>query len=272
MPESHGDSSAYYRQVAGYFDVESTAFEKNYRNNAILQQLRTDFRQITERYRFDSLLEIGCGTGIDLRYFAEKYPHCRIRGIDVSPAMVVESRKKLESAAGNVYVDLGTPEKLDSLVGQDRFDMIICYFGALNTVPKLNEAADALARHLTPKGTLVLTFVNRWFLFEILWNLLRLRPRRAFARLRRDWPGYAPNRPLPSRCRSASEIRRCFGHHFRLVDRRGYSIVYPAWYRHRFISVDGRLGRMLWRVDRLINKTLFWNLGEYSLYVFKPQR
>jgi len=66
-----------------------------------------------------------------------------------------------------------------------------------------------------------------------------------------------------------SAVRRAFAPEFRCIKARGYSIVYPAWYRHRFLPVDGRLGHLLWRIDQLLNHTPFWNLGEYTLYIFK---
>ncbi len=264
---------AYYAEVARYYDQEAAAFERHYDNNPILQRIRTDFRAITETYPFTSGLEIGCGPGIDLFYYASKYPQLLWRGIDVSPGMVDQAQAKLAALdAVDVRAATGTPEMLKTLFPGQRFDLVYCYFGALNTVTDLGAAAAALAEVLSPRGVMVLTFVNRWYLFDILWHFLRGRPRRALARVTQKWAGYAPERPLDSMCRSASEIKRLFAPHARLIKRRGYSIIYPAWYRHRFIPVQGRLGKMLWRLDGLLNHTPFWNLGEYTLYVFAAKQ
>jgi SAM-dependent methyltransferase len=269
---SQGAFSDYYEKVAAYYNIESELFEQHYYNNAILQRLRQDFRRITEKYSFRSCLEIGCGTGMDLLYFAEKYPGRCIRGIDVSPGMWRQARANLEQVPeADVRADIGTPEDLDLLYPGQRFELIYCYFGALNTVPDLEATAAQLRAHLTERGVLVLTFVNRWFVFEILWNMIRLRFRHSVARLRPVWNGYAPLRPLASHCRSAREVKKAFAPLFTLTERRGYSILFPAWFRHRFIHAESRLGRALWQIDRLLNKTLFWNCGEYSLYVFKPR-
>ncbi len=264
------DPSGYYAKVARYFDEEAHLFERHYRNNPVLQRIRSDFRRITRDYPFASGLEIGCGPGIDIAWFAATYPHLRWRAIDLAPLMVEQAREKIGALINvDVRADAGAPEDLATLYPRETFDLIYCYFGALNTVPDLRLAAEALSRALAPQGTMVLTFVNRWFLFDIVWNLLRLRPRRALARITGTWAGYSPDRPLASSARSARDVRRSFAPEFECIRSKGYSIVYPAWYRHRFLPVEGRLGNLLWRIDALLNHTPFWNLGEYTLYVFK---
>ncbi len=262
----------FYDKVALYYDRESIEFERNYEANPILQRLRADFRAITERYPFDSALEIGCGPGFDLEYFARHREHVKLRGIDVAPAMVELSRKRLEPFQNqDVNVKVADIEHLEETLDTEQFDLVYCYFGALNTVKDLNTTAEILRKVVSNNGTLVLTFVNKWFLFDIVWNILRLRWRRSISRLQRVWPGYATERPLPSRCFSAREVKNAFRSCFQLHYNKGYSIVYPAWFRHRFLPIEGRLGDVLWRIDSLVNQTPFWNLGEYSLYVFKPR-
>jgi len=269
MVPSSAQRTAYYQEVARYFDDEARLFERHYENNPILQRIRGDFRAITLEQPFTSGLEIGCGPGIDIAWFAAAHPDLRWRAIDIAPRMVGEAREKLAALSGvDVRVEVGAPEDLATLFPQERFDLIYCYFGALNTVPDLRETAQSLGRALTPQGAMVLTFVNRWFLFDLIWNLLRLRPRRALARITGSWAGYSPSRPLASSARSAREVRRAFAPEFRCIKARGYSIVYPAWYRHRFLPVEGWLGRLLWRIDALLNRTPLWNLGEYTLYLF----
>lgn len=266
------NNSSYYDRVASYFDQEADHFEGHYLNNAVLQRLRHDFRRITTTFPFASGLEIGCGPGIDIAWFAAHYPQLRWRAIDIAPLMVAQARQKAAALPeADLAIDVGAPEDLAQLYPGMQFDLIYCYFGALNTVPDLKTAAAALGAALAPNGTMVLTFVNRWFILDLLWNLVRLRPRRALARIANTWAGYSPDRPLASSARSAREVRRAFAPEFACTHARGYSIFYPAWYRHRFIQAEGRLGRLLWRLDRMLNHTPLWNLGEYTLYVFRRQ-
>ncbi len=264
---------AYYRRVAAYYDQDARDFLERYEQNYVLQRIRQDFRAITEQYAFASMLEIGCGPGVDLVYFAQKYPRVDIAGIDVSPEMVRLARQILERhGQDRVLVEVGTPEDVPALFPGRKFDLIYCYFGALNTVKDLKQTAGLLRRLVTPQGTLVLTFVNRWYGFDILFYLLKLDVKRAFSRVTNRWSGYSPAKRLDSTCRSARDIHRFFRPEFRIVQRKGYSIVFPAWYRNHRLQPDSRMADVLWRVDTWLNRTPFWNCGEYSLYVLQPEK
>jgi hypothetical protein len=146
--------------------------------------------------------------------------------------------------------------------------MIYVFFGALNTVGNLSENAVLLGRLLKPDGVMVLTFVNKWYLASMLIEGARFRFKRATARLRSVWTGYSPNNPLPSRCYSPREIRKAF-RGFRVVRRRGYSIVQPAWY---FTGINLKIRRfrnILQKIDQVLNRTPFWRFGEYTLFTFE---
>jgi hypothetical protein len=103
-------------------------------------------------------------------------------------------------------------------------------------------------------------------------HLLRLRPRKAFKRFRDVWGGYSDLYHLESRCFSPREVMKAFGDDFALTRRQGYSILYPAWYRANWIARLGRrFSNLLWYVDRLLNHTPAWCLGEYALYAFRTK-
>jgi len=77
---------------------------------------------------------------------------------------------------------------------------------------------------------------------------------------------------LESRCFSPREIRQAFGDRFKITRTRGYSILFPAWYR---VHLAQRLGRrvcdFLWDIDRILSLTPAWCLGEYALYSFRAR-
>ena len=163
-------------------------------------------------------------------------------------------------------------EDLPALFPGMQFDFAYCYFGALNTTEDLRRAAQGMHQVLAPGGAAVLTFVNRWYLVEFLYGLLRFRWRKAFARLRPVWGGYANERTLESRCFSPRQIRSGFGPEFEFVHRRGYCLLYPAWYRNpRWVDRHPGLSEWLWRGDRFLNRTPLWPLGEYALYVLRSR-
>ena len=131
-----------------------------------------------------TVLDLGCGTGIDAVFLAQR--GVRVMGIDASPSMIAQSRAKLAAAELDDLVDLRVMEvaRLGSLPRQG-FDGIICAFAALSTIAELDEVAASVARLLVPRGILVVHLLNRWSLWEWL-GLVRSRQVAAAARLGRN--------------------------------------------------------------------------------------
>jgi SAM-dependent methyltransferase len=263
--------SSYYRQVSRYYDQDAGDFDSRYWSNSVLQRTRQSFREIVKSHSFYSILEIGSGTGIDICHFARIYPEKRIYGIDISPEMCRIADKKISALKiKNAMVKTGSPEELDSLFPGIKFDMIYVFFGALNTTEDLMSISVHLYNKLNTDGKMILTFVNKWYLMEMLINLIKLRFSKAMRRNKSIWGGYSPKKFLPSKCLSPSEIRRAFAGHFRVTKQRGYSILFPAWYRNHWIKRFGhRISHGLWEADKMLNKTFLRDYGEYALYEFR---
>lgn len=259
--------TTYYDEVADYYNEDAISFEQRYEENPVLQNIRRSFRAITDRHAFNTALEIGCGPGFDVCYFAEKNPDSQVYGIDISPEMVHLARTNVQKATlANTRVETGSVEDLTQLFPQTRFDLVYVFFGGLNTVYDLSMAAANIRAVCSSETRLVLTFVNRYYITEIpLWLAMR-RPDKAFERITGRWKGYSDERKLPSNVYSATDIRRAFKPHFTITRTRGYSIFYPAWYRSHLLRKLGSAADTLWKMDRLVSKTPFWNIGEYSLY------
>jgi len=262
--------SDYYRRVGAHFDADAEDFDQRYWANPILQRIRQVFREEVKRLPFRRALEIGCGTGLDLVHFGRIYPERTLYGIDVSSQMVDRSRVRIRrSGLTNVEVDIAAVERAPDILGPEAFDLGYVFFGALNTVEDLDLAAERLYAAIRPGGHLVLSFVNRYYLADIALRMLRGRWRTAFRRFGTVWTGYSPDRPLPSHCVSPREVRRAFGRGGHRIARRGFSIVYPAWYRKRWLKRLRRGGEWLWELDRWLNRTPAWCTGEYALYVYR---
>ena len=261
-------NSQYYSNVAQYYDKDAQHFEKT-AATPVLKQIRESFRQITDRYTFERYLEIGVGIGLDIHYFADKYPARKCYGIDVSASMVNAAMQRVyESDLKNVEIKEGTVENIEALFPEIQADMISVYFGALNTVSNPLAIEAHLHQVLSKEGYMVLTFVNKWYMMYILKSLVKFRFKTAFKRLRSIWGGYSPTRHLDSRCYSYKDIKKMFPNS-EVVYKRGYSILYPAWYEYRIANRYPKFCQMMWKLDNFIQKTPFWNFGEYSLYVFK---
>ncbi len=260
----------YYSDVASYYNDDALlGFEARASINTSLERIRNDFRRISTRYKFNRVLEIGCGPGFDVHWFASKYPDKRFIAVDISEEMVKLTQERLDQDnLKNATVINSDERNLVNQFGNESFDMIYVYFGALNTVSDLKQSASHIYSLLKPNGIAVLTFVNKWYLRELFVQTLKLNFKIATARLGKIWGGYSVDRFLPSHCYSVSRIKKAFNK-FQIVDKRGYSIFYPPWYNDHKIKNKPEKAEKLWALDQKIQSTPLWSKGEYTLFVFQ---
>jgi SAM-dependent methyltransferase len=255
------------RKTSAYYDAFAALAEERYASNHVLVRVREAFRRAVEPHPAASVLDLGCGPGTDLAWFADRYPRRRYAGIDVSPRMVELARERLADRA--VRVARGCTEDIPQVFPGEQFDLIYSFFGPLNTEPDLDRAAQVLAQAVAPGGILVLTFVSRMYVVDTAMHLLRGRPGQAVARLTNRWRGYTPHKPIDASLYRPRQIEARFAPCFDVERREGFSILYPAWYRADRFRPDGRLLRALWITDRMLNRTPLWSTGEHVLYVLR---
>ena len=95
------------------------------------------------------VLDLGTGTGVVALALAERYPEAELVGIDLSPGMIEEARRKLPPGlAGRVRFEVGDASRL--ACGDGDFELVVLS----NMIPFYDE----LARVVAPGGTLVLSF------------------------------------------------------------------------------------------------------------------
>ena len=260
----------FHQTVSEYYDKDAElGFEARAMENPLLEKIRNDFRKLTIKYPFSSVLEIGCGPGFDVEWFASSYPEKSITGIDISAKMVEQAKLRIKASKLNNATAIQLDERaMLQYFGKQKFDLVYVYFGALNTVDNLGFAAEQIYELLKPGGHAVLTFVNKWYLREMLVQSLKLKPNIAFSRLRKVWGGYSPNRFLPSKCYSSGYIKNAF-RNFKILERKGYSITFPAWYNFKkYLKLEEKTDK-LWNTDQKLQKSFLWSKGEYLLFVFK---
>ena len=266
MPALRADEND-LRETGAYYDAFAEVAEERYTANHVLVRVREAFRRAVEPHAAASVLDLGCGPGTDLAWFAERYPRRRYAGIDVSPRMVALARARL--AARAVRVERGCAEDVPRVFPDEQFDLIYSFFGPLNTEPDLDRAVGALTQAVAPGGVLVLTFVSRTFVVDSALHLMRGRPGRALARLTNRWRGYSDTTPLDAALYFPRQIEARFAPAFQVERREGFSILYPAWYRAARFRPNGALVRALWIADRALNRTPLWSAGEHLLYVLR---
>jgi SAM-dependent methyltransferase len=107
-------------------------------------------RQILQRVVPDAttLLDVACGTGLHLQQLRD---HFRVEGLDLSPEMLDIARQRC------VGITLHEGTLVDfQLAGA--FDVVTCMFGSIGyarTVDNLHRAVRSMARHIRPRGALV---------------------------------------------------------------------------------------------------------------------
>ncbi len=259
----------YYEEVGEYYDDDASEFEERYWNNFTLQRTRMHFRAEVKAENYENILEIGTGPGLDASHFAQWRSSSQVFGFDVSKEMVVLTAEKAKSKGlENVHVAQGAVEDLDQMFPGETFDCIYVFFGGLNTVEDLDECVQILQSKLRPDGRFVFTAINRYFMVGFFFDLLRGKFRKAFGRINDSWGGYSLDRQLQSIAYSPSRVyRACSG--MKLEKKEGFSILHPAWFHDHLRKKLGWFANLLWRLDRILNKTSFWSLGELNMYVFR---
>ena len=104
-----------------------------------------------------TVLEIGCGTGRNLVKIAERWPDCRVYGVDISTEMLKSATANIGRAdfAQRVVVGLGDATAFDptALFGRSKFDRIVCSY-TLSMVPEWQAALRRATALLAPQGAL----------------------------------------------------------------------------------------------------------------------
>ena len=93
------------------------------------------------------LLEVGCGTGVNLAYLAKKYPHATLEGIDLSTDMLAKAEKTLN---GKAKLHSGAYPLEKNRVGEE-YDIILFSY-CLTMVNPHYEALIKEAYHDLKKG------------------------------------------------------------------------------------------------------------------------
>jgi S-adenosylmethionine-diacylgycerolhomoserine-N-methlytransferase len=107
------------------------------------------------------VLEVGCGTGLNFRYLLERLDsiHGRLVGLDFSPAMLKQARKRCKSQGWHqVELIEGDAATLNL---QRRFDGILFAY-SLTMIPDWSAAIDRAYEHLKPGGRLVVLDFGRF--------------------------------------------------------------------------------------------------------------
>jgi ubiquinone/menaquinone biosynthesis C-methylase UbiE len=179
----------------------------------------------------DRVLEIGCGTGVDACFLAER--GVAVVACDSSPQMLNLAIRRIKENRRDrsVRPHLLAAEDIASLPSRS-FDGAFSNFGALNCVKELQQFARDLAILLKPGATALLCWIGPCCAWEIAWYLTQGNPAKAFRRLRRGGVTARLSESASVRVHypSIRRLRRIFTPEFRLVSFKGIGVSVPPTY------------------------------------------
>jgi SAM-dependent methyltransferase len=211
---------------------------------AVWQRLDSHFRP------GDKVLELGCGTGEDAIYLAQR--GVQVLATDISEGMLAVARAKI-IAAGLKHIITAEQMSIEKLAHPltcspvQHFNGILSNFGALNCVADLPALAAGMARLLQPGGVAVLCVMGPLVPWEWGWYILRGQSLKALRRLR---TGGTPWRGLTIRYPSISAVQRAFRPYFRTLRVGAVGALVPPSYAEGWAKTHPAALHALDRLER----------------------
>jgi ubiquinone/menaquinone biosynthesis C-methylase UbiE len=217
---------------------------------AVWRELRRVFK------RGDRVLEIGCGTGVDACYLAER--GVEVWAFDPSPQMieVASTRVKERGLQALVRTQVLRAEEISGLPADRVFDGVFSNFGALNCVEDLAPLARELARLLRPCASALLCWMGPYCLWEIGRYLSQANASKAFRRIHRDGirAKIADGAFVHVQYPSVKALARAFAPEFRVKLVRGIGVTVPPSYMEPWARRHPRLLRLCDRFDSWLGR------------------
>lgn len=98
-----------------FFNSRSADYDRHMRENvtAFEEFYRAVARQIPETDHPVEILDLGCGTGLELEGIFARAPRARVTGVDVSPGMLEQLKRKYAGRSDQIQTILGSYLEID---------------------------------------------------------------------------------------------------------------------------------------------------------------
>jgi ubiquinone/menaquinone biosynthesis C-methylase UbiE len=242
---------------AAPFDAIAERYDESFTTSKIgCAQRASVWKELEKTFRpGDSVLEIGCGTGVDACFLAEH--GVAVVACDSSPQMLnLAIRRIKETGTGrSVRPHLLAAENIASL-RSGSFDGAFSNFGALNCVGELQQFARDLAILLKPGATALLCWMGPCCVWEIARYLAQGNPAKAFRRFRRGGvtARLAESASVRVHYPSIRRLRRIFTPEFRLVSFKGIGVSVPPSYMESWAARFPGLFDLSMRADLFLER------------------
>jgi SAM-dependent methyltransferase len=242
---------------AAPFDAVAGAYDQRFTHSAIGQAQRASvWRELRHAFAPGSrILELGCGTGVDACFLAER--GVEVLACDSSAEMIrVAERRVRDRRAGSVELRVLAAENIAELPAQSLLDGAFSNFGALNCLEDLGQLAADLAPLLRPGATVLFCLMGPFCAWEVLWYLSRGQGRKAFRRQSRAGltARLAPGALLAVHYPTVGLLARAFAPQFRLIGWKGVGVAVPPSYMESWAARFPRLLQWAARVDVVLER------------------
>ncbi|HLZ40985.1 MAG TPA: class I SAM-dependent methyltransferase [Candidatus Sulfotelmatobacter sp.] len=220
--------------LAAPFDAIASRYDQAFTSSRIGQAQRAAVWRVLEKvFRpGDRILEIGCGTGVDACFLAQR--GVRVVACDASSQMIEVAARRIQHLGLN---DLVRPavlraEDLSTLPPDAPFDGAFSNFGALNCVEDLEAIARPLAKLLKPGASALLCWMGPYCLWEMIWYLAHSNTAKAFRRFHCNGVSarIADGPPVQVYYPSVRMLARKFSPELQLKSIRGIGLAVPPSY------------------------------------------
>jgi SAM-dependent methyltransferase len=236
--------------AADYDRVFSHAQIGQAQRSVVWKELEKSFR------RGDCVLEIGCGTGVDACFLAER--GIEVVACDSSPRMIAVTAHKVAVKGLKLVVRprLLAAEQIGQLRNSGPFDGAFSNFGALNCLRDLAPFVEDLGAFLKPGAPLLLCLMGPFCLWEAVWYLAQGNTQKAFRRVRQEKviAQIAKGSPVEVYYPSVGSLKRTFAPHFRLQAIKGVGVLVPPSYMESWVGRFPRLFQFSVRADRWLGR------------------
>jgi|ERR1700690_1639489 len=199
----------------------------------------------------DRILEIGCGTGIDACFLAER--GVQVVACDPSSQMVEVATRRIQERGlqKRVHPLVLSAEDIPDLSEDEPFDGAFSNFGALNCIEDLSQVARGLAKLLNPGAIALLCWMGPCCAWEMIWSLAHGNRDKAFRRQNREGvtARIADGTFLQVHYPSVKLLANTFAPGFRLRSIKGVGVAVPPSYLEPWAERHPRLLELCQQFD-----------------------
>lgn len=220
----------------------------------------------------DRVLELGCGTGVDACFLADR--GVKVFACDNSPEMIKVATRRVADGdkSSLIQTRLLAAEDIGGLQKGCVFDGAFSNFGALNCVQDLQQLARNLAALLKPGATALLCWMGPCCLWEVMWYLGRGDPSRALRRFRSGGvtARVAKGTSVRVHYPSVRLLARTFSPEFELKSIKGIGVLVPPSYLEHWANQVPRLFGLSVRADAVLGRSFgLRSLADHVLLEFR---